>query len=372
MRPAAARAWVLAAVVLAAVAAVPLVVVGFTGDSADMGAGAVARCTGDLATDYACHQERYRTIVRDAGVAPAMAELKKEYTRDDFVRGSCHVLAHDIGRLAGERRGDAAAVFAEGGELCSAGYYHGAMEALARRLGAARILARADGLCAPFQTGRARHAYRHYACAHGIGHGFMELHGNRLFRALATCDALADDWEGDRCQSGVFMENFIARDDGPPSSRRLRPDDPLYPCTEIAARYKWRCYEVQVQHAARAEGDRYDRAFALCEGVEARLQAICAEGLGNYGAGQSIRQNITSAARTAATEAICQLGPDRVARASCVVGAAKNFVAFYEGIDEARRFCEALEDRALHRACRRAAERAEAYRRTGGPGPQAT
>lgn len=72
----------------------------------------------------------------------------------------------------------------------------------------------------------------------------MGIQQNELFESLGTCDVLVDGWERDRCYSGVFMENLMAEDDPSHPSKYLKPDQRLYPCTDVEERYKTRCYEM--------------------------------------------------------------------------------------------------------------------------------
>ncbi len=60
-------------------------------------------------------------------------------------------------------------------------------------------------------------------------------------RRSTTCDALTDRWERRSCYGGVFMQNVMVLS----GSKHLRPDDPLYPCADLADRYRAMCYEKQ-------------------------------------------------------------------------------------------------------------------------------
>ncbi len=84
--------WLLPLSILAASALVALNVVVFEPSSIDRSSDevvaqratseAVARdCSGDLASDYACHQERYQDLIRNSGVEAAFAELKDEHEK---------------------------------------------------------------------------------------------------------------------------------------------------------------------------------------------------------------------------------------------------------------------------------------------------
>ena len=82
-----------------------------------------------------------------------------------------------------------------------------------------------------------------------------------LPEALETCDTLHDSWEQRSCYGGVFMQNVMAPDGSPLPA----PEDPLYPCAELADRHRAMCYQKQTGYAvfARNDGD-FPAVFALC------------------------------------------------------------------------------------------------------------
>ncbi len=171
-----------------------------------------AHCSGASATDYACYQQRYRDLVLSSGVAAAFAELRDEYEKNEFVRAGCHQLTHVIGYAALDFYGDLSTTYEWGDDLCTAGYYHGAMEAAVAKIGAGKILDEAGSLCSSPREYQ-RHSFVHYNCVHGLGHGFMGVYENELFESLEACDTLTDLWERDPCYAGVFMQNMMAEDD---------------------------------------------------------------------------------------------------------------------------------------------------------------
>lgn len=144
------RLWLLPFAILATSALVALGIVVFEPPAGET----AADCSGALATDYACHQERYRDLARDSGVDAAFAELRDEYKKNDFVKSNCHQLVHVIGRTAADLYGDVPGAYGQGDDFCSAGYYHGAMEAFVAEVGAERIFEEADTLCADLRENR--------------------------------------------------------------------------------------------------------------------------------------------------------------------------------------------------------------------------
>ena len=315
---------------------------------------AAADCSGALSTDYACYQQRYRNLVRGSGVEATFAELKDEYTKNEFVKSNCHQLTHVIGRAAADLYGDIPTTYSHGDDFCTAGYYHGATEAVVAKIGPEKILDEADTLCADLRE-RQKHSFYHYNCVHGLGHGFMGILGNELFESLRACDALTDGWEKDPCYAGVFMQNMMAVADPSDPSKYLEADRPLYPCTDVQARYKTPCYRIQTSYALHLQGNDFAKVFGLCATVEDGFRSACYQGLGGYASVQSIQQNITDAAQSRSTSALCMLGEDYEALSSCVAGAAKQFVLHYRGDVQAKAFCESF-DVGLRAGCLQAAE----------------
>lgn len=334
---------------LSAMVAVGILVFGstFAGRSA-------TDCSGAFAGDYACHQERYRDLVRASGVEAAFAELKDQYGKNEFSKPECHQIAHIIGRAAVERYGDLSEAYARGDNFCFAGYYHGAMETFVAKRGADRILKEANTICADFRE-RKEHSFYHYNCVHGLGHGFMEAFDNELFEALEACDALEEEWERGNCYSGVFMENMIAGSDPDRTSYKyLDPSRPLYPCTGVESRYKYQCYEEQAPYALNTQDGDFARVFNLCaEAEEDDLRLACYQGLGASADGRSTTE-------VAKTKDICMLGRDYDARSYCLVGAVAHSIAFYQSDEQAKELCGSVEAD-LRDVCLRATK--EVYRR---------
>lgn len=295
-------------------------------------------CSGALETDYACHQDRYRDLVREEGVEEAFVELKADYEEGGFVRANCHQMTHVVGRAAAERYGDVPGSYARGDSFCWSGYYHGAMEAVVARVGPERIMQEANGICASLGEGNGRYSFDHYNCVHGLGHGFMLMLGNEVFDSLAACDTLLDVWERDGCYGGVFMENVVSATQNPdrPPTEYLDPARPLYPCTDLAYVYKDQCYGIQTSYALEVRGDNFARVFDLCDGVEADFRATCYGGIGRDASGRSNND-------PEKIGAVCALGRGYEARSGCVNGAAVTFVSYYDTDAQARELCGSVE-----------------------------
>ena len=194
--------------------------------------GSIPECSDASANDHACYEQRYGNLVRVSGVEAAFAQLKDEFTEDEFVNTNCHHLTHIIGRAAAELYSDVTGAYSRGDNFCASGYYHGVIEATMATLGADEVLDEADNICADLRESQSQ-SFDHRNCLHGLGHGSMYVLGNELFEALRVCDALEDEWEKDQCSGGVFMENLNTDENSGHTSNHLKPDQAFYSCTEV-------------------------------------------------------------------------------------------------------------------------------------------
>jgi hypothetical protein len=299
---------------------------------------ATADCSGARTYDYLCYKQRFGDLVRTYGVADAFAALKNELPTNDFARSNCHLLTHFIGRGAVDLYGDdIATVYSQGDNFCGSGYYHGVMEAIVEKIGSDKILKGTNTLCTNLDGDRG-HSFDHYNCAHGLGHGFMDIKGDDLFDSLKTCDTL-DSWERDRCYGGVFMENVVANNNPGHSSKYLKADQPMYPCDLVGNRYKNECYQRQTSYALQTQGNDFSKVFDLCAKVEGYFRQACYQGLGWDALVQSLKQDNSDEAINGATRTLCSLGKDYEARFNCVVGAVDYFIRNYYSNTQAKAFC---------------------------------
>jgi hypothetical protein len=297
--------------------------------------GAVVDCSGALANDYACYQQRYQDLVNDFGVKAAFSDLKDEYEKSEFVKNTCHQMTHVIGRAAVGLYGDLSSTYAQGDNFCWSGYYHGAMEAIVAKIGPDKILKEANTVCADLREHQ-KQSFYHYNCVHGLGHGFMGIQDNELFESLETCDTLTDRWERESCYGGVFMENVMAESNPSHPSKYLKADQPLYPCTDVETKYKTECYKMQTSYALETQGNDFAKVFDLCGTVEDDFRPTCYQSLGRDASTQSISD-------VDQTKSTCMLGKDYEARSNCVVGAVKDFISYYHDDTKAKALCGSLD-----------------------------
>ena len=324
-------------------------------------ARSVPDCDGAQAIDNTCFIERYIALTRLQGSDVALADLATRQQSNQSLHASCHQLTHAIGRTAGEIQGKAA--FSSGTDLCAAGYYHGIVETVMMKIGAAQFRDRAASVCAEQREGAPK-SHLHYNCVHGMGHGFMAVFQSDVFQSLSGCDVLTDPWEQRHCYGGVFMENLSAIGHSSRPSTHLRPHEPLYPCTAVDARYKGDCYIEQTAYALSMRNNDFAAVFALCRNdADAGFRNVCYEGLGGDAAIMASKFVIGAAARADTLRQLCLLGPDDDARAHCIMGAISTIVRDTSGDDtQARVVCGALHDQQLTSVCNNALrEEAQAF-----------
>jgi len=192
---------------------------------------------------------------------------------------------------------------------------------------------------------------------HGMGHGFMGVLGRKVGRALRACDGLREGWQRRDCYSGVFMENHAGAGGAAQSS--LRPDEPLYPCTSVARRYKTACYERQSTYALFVSDGDFAAVFDLCAHAERGFGSACRRGLGGDVAAET-KLVRPARAQAAARRRLCMLGESARARSDCVTGAVGQILQdLAGGPAQLDAFCAAFEVAATqpeHAACLRASE----------------
>ncbi len=302
-------------------------------------------CSGALATDYACHQQRYRNLTRDSGVQAAFAELKDEYKKNEFVKNNCHQMTHVIGRTAVGLYGDLPGTYDRGDPFCESGYYHGAMEAVVAETGPEKVLEEADAICADLGQRTKQQPFYHYNCPHGLGHGLMALLEYELLDALHACDAaLTNARDREICYDGVFMQNMMDQNNSNRFSKDLKADQPLHPCTDVPTRYEDQCYPYAVLYALETRGNDFAKAFDLCSTrVERDSRRACYRALGGRAAAYSIEKYATVVGQTTSTNTLCALGEDYEARSNCAVNAVKQFIYLYHNDAQAKALCESFD-----------------------------
>jgi hypothetical protein len=167
----------------------------------------------------------------------------------------------------------------------------------------------------------------------------MAYFDHDLFQALSGCDRLSGEWEQTSCYGGVFMENVIS-DSAQMPSRFLKTDDPLYPCTAVAEKYREQCYFMQTSHMLTLFDNDFSKVFEDCTRVEGTYRNECFQSIGRDVSG-------FAGASVSTAKNLCALGLSTEARTDCFIGAATDFLQT-NGPDAARSLCsETGDSRAL-------------------------
>ncbi|HEU4966088.1 MAG TPA: hypothetical protein VFT53_01225 [Candidatus Saccharimonadales bacterium] len=301
----------------------------------------IVSCTGADASQFGCWQQRYSAMVQQQSPEAAFVDFKQVYNTNAYVKSNCHQLAHVIGRAAAKKYVTLAETYRHGDNFCWSGYYHGAVEAIAGEIGAANIVAQINTVCAPFANAS---VFERYNCVHGMGHGLMAVEDDNLFTALSLCDRFNGQWNQESCYSGVFMENVMNEINPGQHAKYLKADDPLYPCTAVADKYKEQCFLMQTSHALIVEKYDYAKVFAVCSTVAAPFDATCYQSLGRDISGQSSSDQ-------SRTVALCMLGQTQAAQENCFVGAVKDFISYYHSDTQGMALCAAIPDATLSAGC---------------------
>lgn len=301
----------------------------------------VVSCTGQYASQFSCWQQRYNAMVKEQSPEAAFADFKQTYNVNAYVKSNCHQIAHVIGRAAAKKYDTLAETYKHGDNFCWSGYYHGAVETIAAQIGPQKIISQINQVCAPFANAP---TFDHYNCVHGMGHGLMAIEDDDLFKALALCDKFSDQWSQESCYSGVFMENVMNEINPGEHAKYLKADDPLYPCTAVADRYKEQCYLMQTSHALIVEKYDYGKVFAVCATVAAPFDQTCYQSLGRDVSGQS-------SSNQDRTISLCMLGQTEDARQNCFTGAVKDFISYFHNDTQGLAMCAAIPDSTLAANC---------------------
>jgi hypothetical protein len=328
---------------------------------ADTGSS-ITDCWGFRANDYSCYQERYQELVDNSGVQAAFADLKDQFDKEPFVKANCHQMAHVIGRAAANLYSDdVSTTYTQGDDFCGSGYYHGAMETIVANIGPENILNEADSICAELRD-EENQSLNYRNCTHGLGHGFMGLYQNEVFKSLDACDALSDEFGRNYCAGGVFMENVLDENNPSTPSKYLKADEPLYPCDEVKTEYKHMCYVKQAGYALEKNNDNFAKVFELCGKVEEDFRSSCYVGLGDQVGSQSTNNDPTEEAQTEYIRELCGQGQDAEAQFTCLGEAASQLIFFYDSDKRAKALCSSLTNPQWRAACRQISKEGMANR----------
>ena len=265
-----------------------------------------------------------------------MALFDRKMREDPRIEANCHRIVHHIGSAALARyEGNVAKAFAEGSASCWSGYYHGILERAFYGKPANRLGQIARGLCD--DSGIRRTQFLAYQCVHGLGHGLMIQTGYDLPKVLSLCEGLRTAWDQTSCDSGVFMENIATSTASPSaksvaSSRWLKDDDPVYPCTSrvVPERHKLYCYLMVTSRILETNGYDFRETAERCRGVPRKWVRTCFQSYGRDASSYSRRA-------AAATLRLCRIAGSYAEE--CIWGAVRDMTSNDAGGARAARVC---------------------------------
>jgi hypothetical protein len=293
--------------------------------------------------EFACYEAFYEAKIQASSAVDTLAEMQERAKSDPYVLSQCHQLTHVVGREAFIKYGTLASAFTKGDSYCWSGYYHGVTEKAIATMGADRIRNETNTVCAELAQAQ-KYSFDHYNCVHGLGHGMMTVDNFDLFKSLTSCDLITDGWERESCYGGVYMENVMVAVRGDGSSKYLKPDDLMYPCNAVDTTYKQQCYLMQTSYALQQTGYNFATVAGLCQQLkDANFIPTCYQSLGRDASGSASSEPIK-------TKANCDQTPDRTGLENCMLGAVRDFIAYFHSDVQAKEYC-GLYDAGLNERC---------------------
>jgi len=280
---------------------------------------------------YSCLEQAFGNISFEQGPRQALAIFTNQLGANLDVERDCHRIVHTIGSAAYARYdGNVARTFSEGSSICASGYYHGILErAFVGITSKEKLGAVARRLCV--DVGIRRRSFLDYQCRHGLGHGFMIQTGYDLPTALSLCSGLGTGWDRVTCTSGSFMENVSTRFGF--RSRFLDEKRPLYPCTDVATRFRASCYVRSTTWILDLTQDDFPRTASVCRSAGSLWARFCFRGFGRDAVVDARYRDFRR------VHELCALTGRFVG--DCYYGAARTFGdgEGATGVEEASRFC---------------------------------
>lgn len=291
-----------------------------------------------IATDDKLLKDYLRTY----GPEKAIALIKSNPEVD------CHQRVHKIGRLNYELANVRA--FSVLNSECMSGYTHGVTEAFFKEHGTADLQQNLKIIC----PGDLNGFYAHQ-CFHGIGHGLMAYTDYDLPDALKLCDMLPDQQSSfGSCYSGVFMENVVGAIGIDEAKQKTDLTDthvssylnnnPHYPCTVVAEKYKDSCYIFQTSRMVQLFSYDYKKVAEACGEAEADYQFSCFISMGRD-------VSNSAASNYSQVETDCSYPKDKAWQNACIAGASQDRFWDITEQDDAIGLCAALKEQDFKSTC---------------------
>ena len=302
-----------------------------------------------------CYQRVLTGHLEKYGVADAVATLDSFAVADSEVAVHAHEYAHGIGRLAYNVAPDIATTFVACGDRAASGCRHGFMQAYLESR--QRVTAReVQQFCKPLENQQ----YTRWLlsqCLHGLGHGLTMFRDHDAPRALRDCELLTSEWQRQSCYAGVFMESFVnaTKPHEMPAGeshhhaaafRAVDSTDLLYPCSIMAQRYLYACYQMQTTVMLYLNGGDVGAASRECDRAPATMHEACYESLG-----RDVTTYASQDPRRAAQ--LCAQG-SAPSRGTCFGSAARSLVNWDGRLDGALELCRVVANSAADSTAARA------------------
>ncbi|MES2304569.1 MAG: hypothetical protein V4558_03640 [Gemmatimonadota bacterium] len=313
-----------------------------------------ARCAADGAKKISCYSAGFDSLAVAGKVKLAMQSLERLKTIDPDAAPNGHVFAHGIGISAEKGGGEITTIFGQCDESNESGCYHGVLQAYfsaAKSVTAVEV----NAVCAPFRI-KESDRWLLFQCVHGAGHGLTMYYGHDVPRALKDCDYMPDEWGRRSCYAGVFMENIVNQQSKTAEShglmshegmhmegmaggasepfKALDKNDLLYPCSVMAERYLFSCYEMQTAAILYQNGGNIGSAAKTCDTAPKAMRYVCYQSLGRDISAFALNDN-------ARAISMCNLGTDSY-RPWCFFGLAKSYVNKNAKPDDGIALCKAV------------------------------
>ncbi|WHZ16660.1 MAG: hypothetical protein OJF52_003510 [Nitrospira sp.] len=295
-------------------------------------------------TKMRCYQGHLETVLQVEGTEQALTVLEQITAQDPEALREAHPLVHHIGRRSFARYGTAPAALSHCRDVFWSGCYHGVLQGYLSSLPAVEpqhILP----LCPTSETVSA-YSFQRYNCLHGLGHGLTIQFRYDLLKSLAFCDALPGSWDRESCYGGVFMENIVTFQQARQATSSgehhhheatsfLNPQDLLYPCSVLNAKYLQACYLMQTSAVLTFLNYDFAQAFTQCARVEGEHQTTCYRSLGRDVSGFTLRD-------AGRVNELCRLGQGDQVR-QCFIGAVKDFILTDASPEPGLALCRSLD-----------------------------
>ncbi len=247
----------------------------------------------------------------------------------------CHPIGHILGEETYKKAGVLETALSMCSNDCRAACLHGVLGAgVLATLGENypdEDIAHADD--ATIEKIGSQYCAKSTSLCHGIGHILYILNGEGS-KSFSLCDRVSTGFAREACYQGVYMEK-AGEEVGTKENlfpfqtipRRDPSDDPLYPCSGVAAKHSHACFQFLFEFqkprldTLESVGMRVLAAKQTCESLSGRDRAYCFEGIGIQ---TDIFGGVTS--NVASLESICRGMKEYNERASCTLGVIPRFL----------------------------------------------